>query len=281
MTGIGPFPLHVVFALLTGLVAWASCRLLTRRPAQADTPARASSLLIDALFAGLLAARVAYIAQWWPQYSANPRAMLALGDGGYHGWAGLAAALAWALWRSRRLPVLRRPVLAGLAAASVFWLASQAGLSAWQRHAPALPPLSVSDLPGQPHSLASNDGRPVVLNLWATWCPPCRREMPVFARAQRQFPDVRVVLLNQGESASDIQAYLQQQGLALEDVLLDPGSQAMAQTGTRGLPSTFFYDANGRLRAAHMGELTDASLTDAIGKHFQQKPAPPGTPVDH
>ena len=55
----------------------------------------------------------------------------------------------------------------------------------------------------------------------------------------------------------------------------------MAQTGTRGLPSTFFYDANGRLRAAHMGELTDASLADAIGKHFQQKPAPPGTPVDH
>ena len=93
--------------------------------------------------------------------------------------------------------------------------------------------------------------------------------------------DVRVVLLNQGESASDIQAYLQQQGLALEDVLLDPGSQAMAQTGTRGLPSTFFYDANGRLRAAHLGELTDASLTDAIGKHFQQKPTPPGTPVDH
>lgn len=281
MTGIGPFPLHVLLVLLSGLLAWGVTRLWARRSPEAGTAASASSLLIDALLVGLLAARLAYIAQWWPQYSTAPRAMLALGDGGYSLWAGLLAALGWSLWRCRQQPTLRRPVLAGLLAGAACWLAINAGRNWLQGRAPALPALTVTDLAGQPQRLASDDGRPPVLNLWATWCPPCRREMPVFARAQRQFPDVRVVLLNQGESASDIQAYLQQQGLALEDVLLDPGSQAMAQTGTRGLPSTFFYDANGRLRAAHMGELTDASLADAIGKHFQQKPAPPGTPVDH
>lgn len=43
----------------------------------------------------------------------------------------------------------------------------------------------------------------------------------------------------------------------------------------------FFYNANGRLRAAHLGALTDANLIDAIGKYFQQKPAPPGTLVEH
>jgi Thiol-disulfide isomerase and thioredoxins len=238
MTGIGPFPLHVLLVLLSGLLAWGITRLWARRSPEAGTAARASSLLIDALLVGLLAARLAYIAQWWPQYSTAPRAMLALGDGGYSLWAGLLAALGWSLWRCRQQPTLRRPVLAGLLAGVACWLAINAGRDWLQGRAPALPALTVTDLAGQPQRLASDDGRPLVLNLWATWCPPCRREMPVFARAQRQFPDVRVVLLNQGESASDIQAYLQQQGLALEDVLLDPGSQAMAQTGTRGLPST-------------------------------------------
>lgn len=282
MTGIGPLPLPVVTVFAAGLLAWAITRLLSRRHPEAGVAARSSSLLIDAMLLGLLVARLAYIALWWPQYSAAPRSMLALGDGGYMWWAGLIAALSWAIWRSRKQPALRRPVLAGLVTASVLWLAGSNTLT-WmqQRNAPALPSLQVTDLAGHTRQLANEDGRPLVFNLWATWCPPCRREMPVFERAQQRFPGVRVVLLNQGESTEEIRTYLQQQGLQLDDVLLDPDSQAMTHTGTRGLPSTFFYDTNGRLRASHMGELSDATLTDAIGKHFQQKPNPPGTPSNH
>jgi len=128
----------------------------------------------------------------------------------------------------------------------------------------------------RPVSLGSYAGRPVVLNLWASWCPPCRREMPVFEQAQKQFPDVAFVLVNQGESAQQAQAFLQSEGLDLTDVLLDPSSQAMQAMGSRGLPTTLFFDAQGRQVDSHLGEITMPSLKDKVLNRFD-KSLQPGT----
>lgn len=137
-----------------------------------------------------------------------------------------------------------------------------------QQAALRLPDLQLMTLEERPAHLSSYVGVPVVLNLWATWCPPCRREMPVLEQAQTAFPDIAFVLINQGESAQQAKAFLHSEGLNLKDVLLDPPSKAMQEMRTGGLPTTFFFDAQGRMVDLHLGEITMNDLKDKISRHF-------------
>ncbi|WP_459655422.1 TlpA family protein disulfide reductase, partial [Achromobacter xylosoxidans] len=70
--------------------------------------------------------------------------------------------------------------------------------------------------------LAAFQGKPTVVNLWASWCPPCRREMPAFEQAQAANPDIHFVFLNQGEAASTVRQYLDEHAPSLANALLDP-----------------------------------------------------------
>lgn len=277
MIGLGPFPIHAIIAAAAIVVGWLVVRAWARRlpDAAAACPHRvAAGLFVDAVLVGLLAARLGYVLRWWPEYAAAPMSIVAIGDGGFLWWAGLPAAVAFAWWRSgKRLP-LRRPLLAGIAAGMLAWVAFNGLLLMMQRSAPPLPAFALSTLDGSPTTLATHAGRPVVLNLWATWCPPCRREMPVLAEAQAKYPGVAFVLVNQGEDRGTIGGFLDGQGLAFEHLLLDPHSRTMLETGTRGLPTTLFFDARGRLVDTHMGELTRASLADTLRRRFGES-APP------
>lgn len=137
-----------------------------------------------------------------------------------------------------------------------------------QQAAPSLPDLQLATLEERPVHLSSYMGTPVVLNLWATWCPPCRREMPVLEQAQTTFPNVAFVLVNQGESAQQAKTFLDSEGLNLTDVLLDPASDALRAMRAGGLPTTFFFDAQGRMVDLHLGEITMADLQAKISQHF-------------
>ena len=118
---------------------------------------------------------------------------------------------------------------------------------------------------GQALSLAqAARGRPVVVNLWASWCGPCRQEMPMLAAAQQREGEVGFLFVNQGESASAVRAYLTGQSLPLRDVLLDPGSALGPAVGSPGLPTTLFYDARGRQVDAHFGVLNAAALESRL-----------------
>jgi thiol-disulfide isomerase/thioredoxin len=104
-------------------------------------------------------------------------------------------------------------------------------------------------------------GRPLVVNLWASWCGPCRAEMPVLAAAQaRHAGRIGFAFVNSGESAEQVRSWLQQQGLSLQQVLLDREAALGPLLGSSGLPTTLFYDAQGRLQHAHMGVLNGAAL---------------------
>ena len=267
MIGVGPFPIQAVVVAGALFVAWAVARRVAR--ALPCTPHKtAGRMLLDAAFWGLVAGRLGYVAQWWQEYSAAPRSMIAIADGGFAWWAGIPVAIAFAWWRTRSAGALRSSVMSGIAAGVVAWVVANGVLGLVLRTAAPMPDLPLLTLDERPVSLGSYAGRPVVLNLWASWCPPCRREMPVFEQAQKEFPDVAFVLVNQGESAQQAQAFLRSEGLDLKDVLLDTSSQAMQAMGSRGLPTTLFFDARGRLVDSHLGEITMSSLKDKISNRF-------------
>lgn len=263
--------MRVVLVAVAALLAWWLVRMLARRMGShtdAPVPKLAGALFTDAFFVGLLAARLGYVVRWWPEYAAAPWSILAIGDGGFLWRIGLPAAIAFTWWRSARQGRLRKPLFAGIAAGLLAWFALNGTLALLQHSVPSLPDIATHTLDGIPTTLDASAGRPIVLNLWATWCPPCRREMPVLEQAQTAFPDVAFVLVNQGESAQQARAYLESEGLNLTDVLLDPSSEAMREMRTGGLPTTFFFDAQGRMVDLHLGEITMADLESKISRHF-------------
>ncbi|MFJ5483720.1 prolipoprotein diacylglyceryl transferase family protein [Pectobacterium actinidiae] len=267
MISLGPFSIRIVIVAVAAFVAWLVARLLARNLPDGHHKT-AGGLILDALFVGLVAARLGYITSWWSEYSSAPLSMLAIGDGGFNWWLGMLAAFVFLLWRTRSMPALRRPAFAGVASGLLAWTLAGGALTLLQRSAPPLPDLQLTTLDARSVSLSSYAGRPTVVNLWATWCPPCRREMPAFQQAQETFPGVAFVLVNQGESSQVIRTFLQREGLVLEHVLLDPPSRAMQALGARGLPTTLFFDAQGRLVDSHMGELTTARMKDTLLRRF-------------
>ena len=107
-------------------------------------------------------------------------------------------------------------------------------------------------------------GKPMVVNLWAPWGPPCRREMPVLAAAQQQETGITFVFANQGEYGPTVQRYLAASQLRVANVVLDTGAHLGREVGSMGLPTTLFYDANGRLIDTQVGGLSTASLPSKL-----------------
>ncbi|MCI2808326.1 prolipoprotein diacylglyceryl transferase family protein [Eoetvoesiella caeni] len=269
MISMGPFSIRVVIVVVAAMAAWLITRLVARQ--LPDSGAKtASGVILDALFIGLITARIAFVLVWWKDYLANPLAMLAVGDGGFYVTAGVLASISWVWWKTRSKQLLRKPVYAGILAGLLAWGAANGTLAFLQRSAPSLPVLQLSTIDSQPIALTRFAGQPVVVNLWATWCPPCRREMPVFVKAQAEYPNIAFVLINQGETAQVIKNYLDAQGLKLQHILLDPASLVMQEIGSRGLPTTLFFDAKGRMVHSHMGELTMPGLKSTLNSHFGQ-----------
>lgn len=214
-----------------------------------------------ALGAGFTVGRLVHVAQYWAAYRPAPLEGLYLWQGGFNIWVGLAAAVvaavAWGLWRKQPMSVTLAPVLAGAGA----WGALMLALPIWQSQPDhGLPDILVSDMSGAGVSVADLGGEPLVVNLWATWCGPCRREMPVFQRAESEWPEVRFVYANQGENAGTVARFLQQEGLTLETVLLDRTGSLLSHFESHGLPTTAFFDASGQQVAQHAGEMSAARL---------------------
>ena len=168
----------------------------------------------------------------------------AMADRLRQGWRGLST-------RKRTLLVLALWILA--------WQGILSGLR-WMDK-PALADIQVTLLSGETTTLAAlADGKPLIVNLWASWCPPCRREMPMLAAAQQRETGISFVFANQGENAATVQRYLSASELELANVLLDPETRLGFIAGSGALPLTLFYDASGQLVATHLGELSAASL---------------------
>lgn len=258
---IGPLSLPAVLplALLAFLLAGFAARRVGRR-----SGVDAESPLYAMLLAGLLVARAAFVLQYREAYLRSPLSMLDVRDGGWNLLAGLAAAAVVGVAVALRRPPLRKPLAAGIATGALAWTVGSLLLVATAPDRTRLPDLALRSVAGTEVSLASFQGKPTVVNLWATWCPPCIREMPVLQQAQAERTDVHFVLVNQGERATRVRDYLASRQLQLRNVLVDEGNALGALTGHRALPTTLFYDAQGRLVDTRVGELSAASLAHRL-----------------
>jgi peroxiredoxin len=120
----------------------------------------------------------------------------------------------------------------------------------------ATPPLALQDLEGRRHQLAEYRGKVVLVNFWATWCEPCREEMPSMNRlraalAGRSF---EVLAINLGESETRIRRFMEQVPLDFA-VLLDRDTSAAKTWKARILPASFLVGADGRIRYSVLGEI--------------------------
>lgn len=218
------------------------------------------------LVVGILVARLSFVFAYWDTYRAAPLSVLDIRDGGFHPWAGLIAGVAVAVLGAARDRLLLRPLMLSVAAGAA--TAALTGALAWTllespRDA-RLPAGTFTRLDGAPMQFDAFAGRPLVINLWASWCPPCRREMPVLAEAQAHNPDIAFVFANQGETADAAGAYLSQERLDIENVVLDTGMDIGRQLRSAALPTTLFFDREGKLVEVRMGELSAASLAQQL-----------------
>ncbi|AJR26728.1 TlpA family protein disulfide reductase [Sphingobium sp. YBL2] len=222
-----------------------------------------SSIL--AVVTGLIVARVVYVATHLDSYARDWLSVLAIWQGGFTAWAGAAGASAVLVWRlgthrSAQLSLALTLVL------SLAWFTGEKLLEPAPRALPKLPQLARIDGPAlEPESL---EGRPFVVNLWATWCPPCRRELPMLAEtaASSQVP---ILLVNEGEDPAQVMQFLASHGVTPEDVLIDVQAALSQQLGDGALPTTLFVNGDGKVVASHLGEISRAALHDEI-RQLQQ-----------
>lgn len=262
MLTLGPlaFPSGVI-ALLAGIiVAFAINGSLRRR----GRPTTESALWLSLLVA-LAVARAVFVWRWWPEYIAQPVNMLNIRDGGFPVLPGVLALVVTTALIAWRRPSWRETLAWSAGGGLLVW--GFISLTVHQLEATTrvpLPDIALKDMDGHSTNLRQWLGKPTVINLWATWCAPCRREMPVLERAQQQMPGVRFVFANQGESASAVRTFLGREKLQLDNIVIDDGMQLSQYYSMRGYPSTLFLDAQGHLRDVHLGELSAATLAQSL-----------------
>jgi cytochrome c biogenesis protein CcmG, thiol:disulfide interchange protein DsbE len=117
------------------------------------------------------------------------------------------------------------------------------------------PALTLPDLRGRTVNLRELKGRVVLVNFWATWCEPCREEMPSIGRLRERLAGkpFEVLLVNFGEGVPRIEEFLRRENLSLP-VLRDADKVAASAWRAGGLPMTFLVDARGRVRYSVFGE---------------------------
>jgi peroxiredoxin len=135
------------------------------------------------------------------------------------------------------------------------------------------PPLRLPALAGGEVDLASLRGRLVVLNFWATWCPPCVQEMPSLERLHRALgkEGLSVVSVSVDEDEGVLRRFVQEHGVTFP-VLRDPGGRLAAAYRTTGYPETFEIDAQGVVREHYVGP-AEWATPEAL-EHFRKRLSP-------
>lgn len=226
----------------------------------------------------LIFGRAGFVLLNWSHYSASPWDMINIRDQGFSVIAGLMPVFIWII-------LTKRQVVRWIGIGLIVALLSVTGIVKWGQSETSLP-LNieafrlepVGDTPrdgtressvkqhmsteslGQILAQAKANNQAVVINLWASWCPPCRREMPALQSIHSKRDDVVIILVNQQESVQTVTEFLTQNELVFPHIYRDAQGQMMNNDLFHVLPTTLFFDSQGRFESLHSGELTQSAL---------------------
>jgi peroxiredoxin len=128
----------------------------------------------------------------------------------------------------------------------------------------AAPDFNLNTYLGEDIRLGGFKGSPVLINFWATWCQPCRLEIPyIQSRYERYNTDLVVMAVNYDEPENIVQTFAEEFNLTF-NVLLDPGGRIQSLYQIRGYPTTYFIDSDGIIRVIHIGFMTESQLDDYL-----------------
>ena len=130
----------------------------------------------------------------------------------------------------------------------------------------ATPPLVLKDLNGKTHDLKQYRGKVVLINFWATWCPPCRAEMPSMQRLKTKMAGKPFVILavDMGETEAEVKAFLPQVKTDFT-VLMDKDGRALKAWKVFAFPTSYIVDAQGKIRYGLYGA-SDWDTADKVAK---------------
>lgn len=262
---LGPIALPVEPMLLLGsvLIGALVATVLARKNEGSVTDP-----LLTVLFFGLIVGRIVFVIRFADQYDSFWQ-MLDFRDRGVDLIGSLIAMGLMLLWQMRRLPHQHLALLGGAVAMMFIFSSASLWLNAEHKQV-VLPDILIEQLSGEEVSLALLANNQVtVVNLWASWCPPCQREMPAFYKAEQDYPEINFIMLNQQESAHVIKHFLARMALDFNHVMLDYTGQIADAFNAYGLPVTLFFNQQGKLINSHMGEMSAASLSATINRIAQ------------
>lgn len=137
----------------------------------------------------------------------------------------------------------------------------------------AAPEFTLTDLLGVSHTLAEYRGQVVLVNLWATWCPPCKEEMPTLQAYYNKYieNEFMIIAINDGEPTTDVTQFVQDYHLTFP-IWLDPTSIATQQAfKTLNLPSSFVIDREGTIRLRWVGGISRRMLNQHVTPIIMEK----------
>ena len=175
--------------------------------------------------------------------------------------------------RSASKPIWKQGLfwaVAGLAVVAAFFFLTSANTTTSSE----TPSFEAATFTGETIHLSDYEGQVVMLNFWATWCPPCRAEMPTIQSAYvtRHAEGFTVLAINASESAQTIAPFADALGLAFP-VLLDTSGRLQRQFAIQSYPTSIFIDANGEVYAQHSGMLNDEQLHSYIDQGLARNEA--------
>jgi len=276
---VGPLSLNapVLFFALS-LVFWFFILRLVAKKIGADYK-WIRSVSDGAVLVALISARLVFAVQYWQAYLSEPWTVLYFWQSGYSFWGGLTGAAVYAGYRVIRTrpsqPVLQATLWASISILTLgctfigLAIIQPSSTSSNTSLAPVRQvPFEFTDAQGNTVSFVDYINKPIVLNFWATWCAPCRREMPLLENNYKKYTEqgVAIIAVNVGEQADVVRQYLDKNSLTLPIWMSGKHStnQLFDYVNGQVMPTTLFIHADGRIESRRVGELSAATLQQGI-----------------